>query len=890
MASGRISFQNKYRAAAAVRFKQRYCNVQRSLSNDDLSAELSHGETNGNARQRTRHSNWSSLGSLNSFGDSTTTPPSSQGHNGSGASNGDASGGSGASVQKRETLHSRFDFKQTLGKGTYGKVKLAVDKRNNEQVAIKTIKKSRIENPHDLARIRREIDFMTSLNHPNIIKIKEVYESREKIILVMEYASGGELYDYLNRRKRIPESQARSIFRQIVSAVHFLHKNHIVHRDLKLENILIDYKGDIKLADFGLSNSWSHRQLLHTFCGSPLYASPEIVSGTPYKGPEVDCWSLGVLLYTLIFGTMPFQGGDYNRLVRNITSGNFIQPREQSDALNLIHKCLTVSSRKRFNIDDIAMHEWINLGYKRPPADVSIVTKMEKYSNTKIPRGSRSKSNEAPKTMSLTSSTKLKSVQASVPIYSISNDGPSFILPQSSLSKGYETQKESKLKSITNGNTQSKQSNRLKDNKTTKTKKIESLKLNQPNKTIPSPNKLYGALLLIRYCLTPDASLRATTRDILRHEWLATGPVLSLRLNSTTTTPTTPTPTSLSHVDQPSQNEDHERAHSRSTYHEKSISPSNSLVELELHTSSFFDTAKLRDNNLGKNIEQQRRNRVSAIPDSTRYYSSNNTKTNASTSRPTYRRPLSLSLEDQCSDSPINYHYASTSEKPSKLPSSSSSPPPPPPPPPPLSSSLLSTTQPYTRRSRRTVSPTSTKSTSTYGTNDRMTSPPATHRYSLATTNETKPSTSPINPSKYLVSYDFDSTLRDLKRKPIFKHTPTMISPASELNVVPSLSNSTTPIAPSVFTTSAIKFASPPIRRMSPINDQETNANTSLLSTGRLLNNSISNPISNIDNSINTAITNNNRHSLLTLFETNNLRKSRLLDDNNNLISLRVHD
>jgi len=113
------------------------------------------------------------LGSLNSFGDSATTPPSSQEHTGSGGSN---TGGSGASGQQRETLHSRFEFKQTLGKGTYGKVKLALDKRKNEQVAIKTIKKSRIENPHDLARIRREIDFMTSLNHPYIIKVKEGIE------------------------------------------------------------------------------------------------------------------------------------------------------------------------------------------------------------------------------------------------------------------------------------------------------------------------------------------------------------------------------------------------------------------------------------------------------------------------------------------------------------------------------------------------------------------------------------------------------------------------------------------------------------------------------------------------------------------------------------------
>ena len=109
------------------------------------------------------------MGSLNSFGDSNTTPPSSQEHPTSNAGHSGANG----QQQARETLHSRFEFKQTLGKGTYGKVKLALDKRKNEEVAIKTIKKSRIENPHDLARIRREIDFMTSLNHPYIIKIKE---------------------------------------------------------------------------------------------------------------------------------------------------------------------------------------------------------------------------------------------------------------------------------------------------------------------------------------------------------------------------------------------------------------------------------------------------------------------------------------------------------------------------------------------------------------------------------------------------------------------------------------------------------------------------------------------------------------------------------------------
>ena len=136
----------------------------------------SNGAPNGNIRQRIRQSNWSSLGSLNSFGESITTPPSSQDHTAASSTS-----QSNANGQQRETLHSRFDFKQTLGKGTYGKVKLALDKRRNEQVAIKTIKKSRIENPHDLARIRREIDFMTSLNHPYIIKIKEGISSRTKV-------------------------------------------------------------------------------------------------------------------------------------------------------------------------------------------------------------------------------------------------------------------------------------------------------------------------------------------------------------------------------------------------------------------------------------------------------------------------------------------------------------------------------------------------------------------------------------------------------------------------------------------------------------------------------------------------------------------------------------
>ncbi|VDN06706.1 unnamed protein product [Thelazia callipaeda] len=266
---------------------------------------------------------------------------------------------------KGEIKH-RFEITKKLGSGTYGKVSLAYDHKTEREIAVKLIKKSAIENKQDLARIRREIRIMSALKHPNIIQIFEVFENRDKIILVMEYASGGELYDYVSTYGSLPEPEARRIFRQITSAVLYCHKHKVAHRDLKLENILLDVDNNAKIADFGLSNYFSDKNLLNTFCGSPLYASPEIINGTPYRGPEVDCWSLGILLYTLVYGSMPFDGRDFNRMVRQIKRGAYFEPDTPSTASMLIRNMLRVNPERRADIDEIASHWWLNLDENMP--------------------------------------------------------------------------------------------------------------------------------------------------------------------------------------------------------------------------------------------------------------------------------------------------------------------------------------------------------------------------------------------------------------------------------------------------------------------------------------------------------------------------------------------
>ncbi|XP_042308157.1 serine/threonine-protein kinase MARK1 [Sceloporus undulatus] len=253
---------------------------------------------------------------------------------------------------------------KTIGKGNFAKVKLARHVLTGREVAVKIIDKTQL-NPTSLQKLFREVRIMKILNHPNIVKLFEVIETEKTLYLVMEYASGGEVFDYLVAHGRMKEKEARAKFRQIVSAVQYCHQKCIVHRDLKAENLLLDGDMNIKIADFGFSNEFTIGNKLDTFCGSPPYAAPELFQGKKYDGPEVDVWSLGVILYTLVSGSLPFDGQNLKELRERVLRGKYRIPFYMStDCENLLKKLLVLNPIKRGSLEQIMKDRWMNVGHE----------------------------------------------------------------------------------------------------------------------------------------------------------------------------------------------------------------------------------------------------------------------------------------------------------------------------------------------------------------------------------------------------------------------------------------------------------------------------------------------------------------------------------------------
>ncbi|KAL7749632.1 Protein kinase [Sorochytrium milnesiophthora] len=283
-----------------------------------------------------------------------------------------------------------YEIIDTLGSGSFGKVKLAQHTLTGHRVAMKFINKKKVAQSgvDMLARVEREIQVLLFLRHPHIIKLYEVISTPSDIVMVMEYA-GGELFDLISERGRVSENDARRFFQQIISAIAYCHSHNIVHRDLKPENLLLSQPMfstagtvpassssssgkssaghnplssdgvNVKVADFGLSNTLTDGDFLKTSCGSPNYAAPEVISGKLYAGPEVDVWSCGVILYVMLCGRLPFDDEYIPNLFRKINEGIFTIPSYLStDAKQLLMAMLVVDPLKRITIADIQKHPW----------------------------------------------------------------------------------------------------------------------------------------------------------------------------------------------------------------------------------------------------------------------------------------------------------------------------------------------------------------------------------------------------------------------------------------------------------------------------------------------------------------------------------------------------
>ena len=253
-----------------------------------------------------------------------------------------------------------YKYGRQIGKGAFGKVNLGLHILTGRIVAIKSFNKKKLNNDKAKAKIYHEINLMKNLRHSSVVKILDTFETEKYIFIIMENIAGGDLLSFVKKRTKLNEKVCKYIFKQILEAIKYIHSKNIVHRDIKLDNVLIDLNNNIKICDFGVGKMIHDKEILLDQCGTPAYIAPEILLNKGYDGFGVDVWSSGIVLYTMLSGMVPFKANNLNDLQNNIITGNFKDIHGISkDCNDLLHKLLQINPKKRISIDDALNHPWI---------------------------------------------------------------------------------------------------------------------------------------------------------------------------------------------------------------------------------------------------------------------------------------------------------------------------------------------------------------------------------------------------------------------------------------------------------------------------------------------------------------------------------------------------
>jgi serine/threonine protein kinase len=252
-----------------------------------------------------------------------------------------------------------YSVRGTIGTGAFSIVKLCHRSDDSEFYAVKVIARSLVLERNLLSRLEHEIDINRKLRHPGLVASTDLMRDSTNYYLFMEFCPNGELFQYIVSRIRLGEEEAQSLMLQLLDALRYIHSMGVVHRDLKPENILFDQHGHVKISDFGLARFAPPDELCHTPCGSPCYASPELLTGRPYDGRMSDVWSAGVILFAMVTGELPWTKRDQSQLFAQIRRGEYEVPSFLSGSCaDLITRLMTVDLEKRITVENAMRHPW----------------------------------------------------------------------------------------------------------------------------------------------------------------------------------------------------------------------------------------------------------------------------------------------------------------------------------------------------------------------------------------------------------------------------------------------------------------------------------------------------------------------------------------------------